>query len=525
MWLIGEKRPRRSSDESKTAHPRLSVPALAFVGVSVALLSLWVTGGGPGVSHDSTVYIDAAESLLAGTGFRARGRPLAAYPPGYPALLALSSTIGHGDVLEGARLLNAVLLGVSVILIGLPVSMCTRGSLLATACAMLIFLSSPPVLYVYSMAWSEPPFIVFTLATVGLLSLHVVHPRRGVLLSASASFGLALAMRYAGIALVPALIAAVLGVGGRSMKDKIRDAFVATLVGCAPLGAWLIRNLATAETATGRRFAIHPAGMDHVKALCSTLLTFVSPDSGSARAKILQLLLLTAGAAVFAAALHGRDQTRNGAARSCATFCSISLLFASTYVAALFICISFFSMSTPLDARILLPVFALLVAPVTSLAWSLPRAFDSRIVRWGVFSIASLLVIFNGERAVAEAVDLHANGRGYTSVKWRSSPSIRWVRALTSDRKIFSNGPDVIRFLTGKEAAPIPTDTARTGAPREGYEDELRSMCDACRHGDALVVYFEELVVWPYPTRQQLTSKCDLPVLGELDDGTIYGRR
>jgi hypothetical protein len=345
------------------------------------------------------------------------------------------------------------------------------------------------------------------------------------LLSAAVSFGLALAMRYAGIALVPAMIAAVLGSGGRPMKDKIRDASVATLVGCAPLGAWLIRNLATAQTATGRRFAIHPAGMGHVKALCSTLLAFVSPDTGSARVKILQLVLLTAGAVVFAAALYGRSHARNGVSRACTTFCSISLLFASTYVVALFVSISFFSMSTPLDARILLPVFALLVAPVASLAWSLSQAFDSRVVRGGVLSIASLLVIFNGERALAQVANLRANGSGYTSTKWRSSPSIHWVRAFAGGQKIFSNGPDVIHFLTGKTAVSIPTRTLRTGAPSEDYEDELRSMCDACRDGQAVIVYFGELDIWPYPTQQQLTSKCELPVLGELDDGTVYGRR
>jgi hypothetical protein len=319
------------------------------------------------------------------------------------------------------------------------------------------------------------------------------------------------------------MIVGLLGAGDRPMRDKIRDASIATVVGCAPLGAWLIRNIATAHTATGRGFAVHPARMSHVKALCSTLLAFISPDTSPARVKVVQLVLLTMGVLVSAVAVHGKSRARDRASSFCIAFSSTSVLLVLTYVAFLFISISFFSVSTPLDARLLLPVFVLLVAPVISLAWSLSQALRSRIIWRGFLCAVALLVILNGKRAVAEALDVRANGRGYTSAKWRTSPSIRFVRSLADERKIFSNGPDVIHFLTGRRASEMPSHTLRNGTPNRDYEEELQAMCSDCRNGVALTVYFEDLALWFLPTREELTSKCNLSVLSEVDDGTIYG--
>jgi hypothetical protein len=137
---------------------------LAFVGACASMLMFWITARGPGVSTDSVVYIDTAKSLLAGEGFFVRGQPLTHFPSAYPLLLAVAGLYPNSDMLQVARWLHAFLFGANIVLIALAVRMCTEDSLLATGCAMLLFLSSEPVIWVHSMAWSEPPFITFTLA-------------------------------------------------------------------------------------------------------------------------------------------------------------------------------------------------------------------------------------------------------------------------------------------------------------------------------------------------------------------------
>lgn len=52
--------------------------------IGSAVLLLWVTDNGIGLTTDLTIYLTTANSLIAGRGFNAFGEPMTHYPPIYP---------------------------------------------------------------------------------------------------------------------------------------------------------------------------------------------------------------------------------------------------------------------------------------------------------------------------------------------------------------------------------------------------------------------------------------------------------
>ena len=522
---------------------------LAAIGACASALMFWITAYGPAVSPDSTVYILTAKSLLAGHGFYVYSTPMTLFGPAYPILLAMAGFF-QPDVLQAGRLLHALLFGVNLVLVGLAAQLCTRRNVMATACALLAFVCSSRVVLVYSTAWSEPPFITFALAGFVLLSMHIAHPRLYLLLSGSIALGLAVATRYVGITLLPPVIFALLVFGHRSTRHRIMDSIIATLLTCLPVSIWLIRNILNAKTVTGpgRGFAVHPFDLDHVKSLIHALYSFVLPVSAPYHAgsiwyegtggfilptnppwwiKASLLAGLTALLFAVLAMLHKRNYLRRNLDSVCMVFPLLCVLYFVANVVFHIVFTSFFDADLSIDARHLLPVALFLVLGVISLVWSLSQALEKRAI-WHSFVLLALLFIsINAVRTASTAIYMHRNGRGFTSRDWRNSETISRLTAAQDIGTIYSNGPDVIRFLTGRDSILIPRKIKQyTRRLNEDYERQRERMCRECGEGKAVLVDLYAIEWRPYlPSLQELESKCNMPVLRKCSDGVIYGTR
>ena len=502
---------------------------LVLAGAAGSVLMYWITDYGPGVGPDSVAYFGAARNLLAGNGLFVDGQPMTHFPPVYPLLLALASPFRHGDILQASRLLGALLYGTNLFLFGLAVQIGTERSLWATSCAILLFLCSAPVTATHSMALSEAPLITFTLTTLILLSLHVARPSRYLLLMASLCAGCAMVTRYVGITLLlPILIG--LFFAERPRKQKIGDSFLVATVTLLPLVSWLIRNIVLTGSATDRSPAVHLFGLRHASQLVHTMYDLTLPISIPGWTQILQLGVALALFLIVLALLRKKHSIESYIRRNTSAvhmvLPALCIIFFMTYVAFLVISISFFDAHTPLNDRILLPAFLAIAVAGISLTWSLSSALDSRIA-WNAFILLLLLSIaISGTQAVAEASDIHRNGRGYTSRQFRDSRTIAAVISLPQDMEIYSNGRDAIQFLTGRAVTSIPL-VAHPGTlqPNERFEEELQLVCRKVRKGEGMVVFLNSIVWrWYLPTQEELESACGLPVLARLDDGAIYAQ-
>ena len=112
----------------------------------------------------------------------------------------------------------------------------------------------------------------------------------------------------------------------------------------------------------------------------------------------------------------------------------------------------------------------------------------------------------------------------YTSQQWRDSESIAFIKSLTRNARIYSNCPDVIRFLAEKESLSIPEKISPlTMEPNHQYKEEIEAMCEDIRNNNAILVYFK-LIDWKWflPTPDEVESICQISILKQLSDGTIY---
>lgn len=505
---------------------RIDYAALALLALTVFsafLILLWSTDLGVGTTPDSITYIDTARNIIAGKGFQSDGEPLTHYPPVYPALLAISGLFGI-EPLDGARWLHSLIFALNVLILGTITYLSTNRSVTAGLCSILLFISSAQILEIHTTAWSEPPFIFFSLLALLLLALHIDRPSIPLLLGSSLFLGLALMTRYIGLTLLPPMIMAILLFSGKPTRARIKNSLVLLATGVSPLAIWLLRNILVGGTATDRTIVFHPINGEHIKSLFNTMYNSWMPIRHQGG---LILFLIVSGLALIGFLLVIRDEMPNKGKASLNTIIlMVMLLFSITYVAFLFASISLIDAHTPVDDRILSPVYVSGVIFLVSLSWRISSMTNIRGIWWGYLAISAILIYANANHALSSLIRLHNEGSGFTSRTWLRSESMAYVKSLPGGTIIYSNGPDIIHFLTGKEAMFIPARVSPvTLLANRNFSPELVAMWDDMAQNQAILVYFDNVTWrWYLPKREEL-EQYDIPVLFRFVDGTVYGVR
>lgn len=496
----------------------------------------WCMSSGVGVSPDSVIYLSAADRLSAGEGLKpigfhysprvANGKPLVSFPPTYPLLLSLSS-IFSADELSGVKWLHAFLFAANAVLVAVIVYTGTGKSALASQCAVLLFLSSPGVLEIHAMAWSEPPFILFTLLAVLLLILHINAPHYSLLIGSALSLSLALTTRYAGITVLPPMILTILILENKPLKRRIRDSLIMVGIGILPLAAWLLHNLVVADSTANRSIAFHLMGFSDIRTLIDSLLVLAAPFVGNFYLKMI-LFFLVLGLVFSGMALALKDTARREEVTNITAGTQmLAALFVTSYLLFLFAYNSLTNPAVDLGSRVLAPAFVFGIILVISVVHRLSR-FLHLTSLWRVFLVLTFaLISVNGHYAVSFAVQRHRNGSGFTSRTWADSESIEYAKALSPARTIYSNGVDAIYSRIGREALRIPAKFDPTGGKNNAeFEQDLNLMREDLMQNRAVVLYLDKITWrWYQPSKDELEHVYKLPVLVRLEDGVVYGTR
>jgi hypothetical protein len=225
------------------------------VGLAVLVIAIvTVTPTPVGVFWDDGVYLITAKSLAAGTGYRfihlVGAPPAVHFPPAWPALLALvwMALPEFPQNVAALKFINPVLVAIAA---AMACAYAIRRLSVPPAAAVvttIICAAALPVLVITNVLFSEPLFLVVLFAALAAADRAVAQPGwRASALAGLAAGGLAL-VRSLGIALAPALIAALL------LAKRWRDAGVATigaLVVMLPWQLWVSAH--TAELAVPLR--------------------------------------------------------------------------------------------------------------------------------------------------------------------------------------------------------------------------------------------------------------------------------
>jgi hypothetical protein len=494
--------------------------ALALLLPLLGMIALGLmTRHGIGTSPDSVQYIRTARDLIAADGGQAGPRAGAQFAPLYSLLLAGAGAVGV-DPMDGARWLNVIVFGLNIAIVGLIVQRTTRNTGWLWALGSVFVLGSMPVLSVHVAALSEPVFLLFGLVGLYWLGRYLENRRRGVLVAAAIAVSLAFLARYAGAAWVLAGGLAILAWGPRPLLRRAGDAALFGVLSSMPMLVWLVQNAAAGGSATGRELLFHPIGKAHLwQALYTTSGWILIPASAP---NSVRLAVWLAAAVALIAVVVSRSTARPPMPRPVA----VLAVFIGCYLAFVVASISLFDANTPLDDRILLPVFAASVVVALYLvdaAW--PRLEGRPVLRYGAAGAIAIFTAAHVANGVAVAAATYESGWGLSSRQWQASPTVARARALPIGVPVFSNAPEILYLHTGRLAQPIPKKVLlMTQQPNAAFAAQLAEMRHVLSRSCGVVVYFRNLAGQKAaPSERELAQRLSLRITAEARDGAVLG--
>ena len=504
----------------------------AFIVVSAtcaavgAGIIVWATPWGIGLSPDSAVYIAGARSLgeLKGYMQPADGTtfsPIVHYPPAYPASLAVLRVIGL-DPFAAARCLNTVLFSVNAVLAGYLLFAVTRRWEWAAASAALM-ITAFPLVQVHTMVWSEPLFILLELCAW----LFLLHYSRSLslcnLICAGLAAGLAALTRYAGVAVILTGVLALIALIRTEWKRRIICVALFFLFSMLPVILWMGRNWLVAGSATNRTVAIHVIDFERIVGIFRTILSWLVGDLISAVPPALILCLAAGLGTWFALQVRKREFA---SARSETDYLRQSmLLFTFCYLFVLFFSISVLDDQTPIDSRILAPMYpVLLLFGFALVANSHGESRAPEMKLSASWAIVLLLVVLQAFQSWPWLYYVHSEGVGYASRTWRESNLLLQVKELAPSTIIYSNAPDVLYILAGRIAYMLPRKTRPdTREPNSQFSAQIDEMAAQLKNSRGAIVYFDQVRWRRYlPNGKELEGMLALRPLQRVSDGTIY---
>ena len=468
---------------------------LASLGV---LLILFHTRNGPGVTGDSVHYVMGAENLLAGRGYaRTAGGgeavPITGFPPGYSGVMA-----GVGlfvvDLFQGGRILNSILFGATVFVVGLLIFRYTR-SVVASLIGSALILLSEDLIHVYSWVMSEGLFIVLMLLAVLTLVPFLEKGGLGKLVLAAAILAIATLTRFVGLALVGAAALAAVLFRRDKMDRRIRDAVILGVVGILPLLLWLGGMPSEGGNFANRALAFHPMSGDLVVTLLGTANAWFFPlQLGVSRylRGSLSLAFTLLVSLLFVIKARGGIRKPQRSAPDFWPLPWLLLIFAPIYLIALAVNTTFLDASTTPSgaARYLSPLFVIGVVSLVSMIFHLTRETRGNYVRYAIPLVAAAFIIATYALRAYAFVSNPGSAFRYTDVKREMPEVVAVLEDIGASRILFSNDIEMVYAIAGTPAYALPIKFDHyVQEERSDFQEQVEFTRGKLKDG-AVVVFF-----------------------------------
>lgn len=497
------------------------------------VLVLLATPYGIGTSPDSVIYLNAADNILSGNGVSVtiapnQYQPLTQYPPLYPVTLAALGYFGITPY-DFGRWFSGIVYALNIFLVGAVLIRLIPGSIWPALTAAMLMLFAPVMVGIHIMAWSEPLFVLFTLLCFLLLSEYFNNLKLVWIITASIFAGLAILTRFAGAAVIAACISALFLLDKKTRFIlRLRNALLFILISFAPLVLVLAYNQLTTGTTTNRIISFHLISRSQLWDGLTTLTSWIGvpgdlPTWG-------HIIILVAVAILFLLILFRNYQSehKNGLDVNqgfrIPTLITLLFLFVLIYGAFLIISISFFDANTPLDNRILSPIFVCLLIIVTYIISKFVlTAENQRFWKWFSIGIVISLLLTSAFHSFPDITGYQEQGIGFSSPAWQNSTLLQEVHTLPSGILFYSNIPEAITLLTKQSATRLPRKfEASSQQVNTAFTKDLQSIEQLMDTGDAVIVFFNQEGRLDNPSIDDLQKHLDLAVIYQDAYGTIY---
>ncbi len=480
-----------------------AVALLALVAAAAGLYLLWWATAlwGPIANSDGLAYLVTARMMYRGLGYgypRYGGgiKPMTHFPPGYPWAISLLMPLTHGDEAQAALLLNALSLTALILLAAWELYQATKHAFPAAGLAAWLAVAFP-MAFLYAFALSETLFLPLLFLTAWALRRWQEQPSlpRAVLTGLLA--GLAAYIRWIGLILpVWILLDSLLLWGKRALRERLPQLVLAGMASGLPAGTLLLLNHFRAGAATNRRILWHPPTPEKWRQALETFWTwadpltqFFAPHSGPLTLA-LYLLGLTLLLAMGVAALRGHLEAPLGALLR--RWGGFALLYFGGVVAA----ITLVDASTPLDARILAPLFPTLSLLLAAGAWWALRRRPVVVLLVSLLWVSALY--FNMKYAKKNLTDYHYYGYQLRAKRWQQAPIWDAVRALPPEVQIFTNEYQETLYYADRPASVLQFPLIRDG---KAYLFDPVTL-------ETRELSYHSLQEWARDLRQRYTGQC-----------------
>lgn len=519
----------------ETTSSRTLMSLLCLVTLLAGIAGLvWATRLGPGLSPDSVHYIAVAQSLSNGHGLAdsitGAGEPLTRFPPIYPLMLAAGSFLQLSAQQAAVWLSGGLMVGlVLVMLVLLALSGSSRPW--AAAFLTLSMVASPVMFIPFTMVWTEPLFIFLCYAclfcTIVFLSGDAGWPW---FLAIAVTAALAPLTRYIGVILAPTVGIGLVVFGKGSTRRRLLLAGALTVTSETPLAAWWIRNQAVAGSATSRVLAVHPVGLEQVKQAIGTLSGWIHLPIGLPGELKLAVLLGLAGITLMVIGPRGLrlGSAADGASvqdRSLPSVINLMALFIVMYALGLGLSMSFVDANTPLDDRLLSPIFPAVALIAGCAIGSVPRRGAVTFLARGLLSLVLIMAVgLMLKDSFGWAQRSASTGIGFNQLRWRSSDVLRAMPDLSPSVGIYSNSPEAVYLYAHRSAMPLPSRfNQTTQQPNLDYRLQMERLRKRLEMGEEVVVYFSGLPSGFRPDLQELVDWAGEDMEISFEDGAVIG--
>ena len=496
---------------------------LALVG---SCLLSWGTSRGIGILDDTIFYFSAAENFLAGNGLSRLGGdgeyiPLTHFPPLYSLFLATATTLSGFNIGLVARGLNLGLFGVNILMVGWLTKRLSN-SWLAGSLASLWMLVAPVMILIHKDAMTEPFFITWMLLALWGLFKYLERPQLKNSFLTAVAAGFMLGSRYAGQGILVGIALSILTLSNRPFRTRFGHAFLFGSISVLPIAVWTLRNYLLVGSFTNRTLNFHIIDRQMLVTGWYTLLEWIAPGAKLQSEKwlgvVMVFILLMLGAFFMLRTFRKSPASDRSVLKEI-----LSLLFVGFgYVVSVLTSLTFFDASTPLDNRILSPLFILFVLVLFAGIWRSDIFHDHRLIRWLAVGMVILWAIFGMNFSKGILGKMRQEGSLFDSPHWQNSQLVDLLRQVPSDTIVYSNESLYLTYVLSRPVRQLPerNDPVK-GVSRPDYLAQVAAMQDAFNDHHSLLVishyrYSEEY----YATLDEASS--DLQICLEIEEGIFY---
>lgn len=429
--------------------------ALIASSIAFVFILLFTKHSGVGISPDSVKYLSAAYNIAKQFSFTDyTNNPFVLFPLGYPIFLACFQFVFANSLLQILPIINGLFYAGIVFMTSNVFQQISPTNKIVRCFVLLLIATSPALLEVYSMAWSETLFIFFTLLFFISLNKYASQSNFKHLLIAAIIASFAFSVRYAGITFVITGCIIILVNRRLIFSKKLIHFFSFGAVGVILPLINLVRNIIVSETYSGVRQKSLNSFYTNLTNTAEVLEQWFISPLDSSKAGIFLFLFLVINALILLFYSFKKSLISS-------SFSSIISLFFLIYIGFM-LAISTVSRFETLSSRLLSPVYISIILLIAIIFLQLLQ-IKNRLIKLTVTFLFLLIYGFEQYNNYTTNTETwegvsYAGIPGYTANQWDQSPMMNFIKKDSSKilPVIFSNADDAVFFLTGKTAFALP---------------------------------------------------------------------